>query len=244
MTNNHLPTIGLVCPTSDAEDAPSPGGYTQKYAYVAALVRGGAVPLLLPQLADTTLLRAMYEKVSGLVLAGGGDIDPAHYGEAIHEKCGPIVAERDEMELALTCWAIEDGKPVLAICRGIQVLNVALGGTLYQDIQAQVPGALQHWQLRGTPPDHHAHTVAVEPFSLLSEILGTTPLQVNSRHHQAIRDLAPGVSIAASAPDEVIEAVEVAEHPFALGVQWHPEDLAAQDPRAQSLFDALIESCR
>jgi putative glutamine amidotransferase len=244
MTSKYLPTIGVVCPSTDASQAADSPHYTQKQAYVAALVRAGAAPLLLPQLADSPPLRAIYARLDGLLLPGGGDVDPVHYGESIHEKCGSIDTERDGMELALTRWAIEDGKPLFAICRGIQVLNVALGGSLYQDIQAQVPGALEHTRAPGAPPSHLAHAVAVIEDTQLAEILGADPLQVNSRHHQAIKNLAPGLAVAAEATDGIIEAVEVTGQPYAIGVQWHPEDLAGNDAQAQRLFDAFRQSCR
>ena len=212
-------------------------------AYVHAVARAGAAPLLIPNLIEKTALRTLYELLDGLLLSGGEDVDPAHYGEPRHEKCGPVSPDRDEVELTLTRWAMDDGKPLLAICRGIQVLNVALGGSLYQDIQAQVQGADKHnWQ-PGYPRDRLSHTVTVAPQTRLTHILGTTSLPVNSLHHQAIKDVAPGLTVAAHAPDNVIEAVEAKGHPFAIGVQWHPEELANNDVRSQRIFDALVEAC-
>ena len=149
MTNKRVPTIGITClddrPTPDQH----PPRFGQSQAYVHALARAGAAPLLIPQLpvlstvegTDKTLLRTLYELLDGLLLSGGEDVDPAYYGEPRHEKCGPVSPDRDEFELTLARWAIDDEKPLLAVCRGIQVLNVALGGSLYQDIQAQVRGA-------------------------------------------------------------------------------------------------------
>jgi putative glutamine amidotransferase len=215
------------------------------------VARAGAAPLLIPNLTDKTLLRTFYDLFDGLLLSGGEDVDPAHYGEARHEKCGPVSPDRDEVELTLTRWAIVEGKPLLAICRGIQVLNVALGGSLYQDIQAQVQGAGKHDWRAGTPRNDLSHTVMVVPQTRLAHILGALnspgPLYwVNSLHHQAIKDVAPGLTVAARAPDGIVEAVEVEGHPFAIGVQWHPEELAADsmDVRAQRMFDALVEACQ
>jgi putative glutamine amidotransferase len=216
----------------------------QNQTYVHAIVRAGGVPVLIPILADPTRLRALYDSFDGLLLTGGKDIDAAHYGERLHPKCDPVPAERDEMELALTRWAVEEGKPLLAICRGIQVLNVALGGSLYQDIEEQIPGAGRHRWYPDYPRNRLSHQVAVVPEANLARILGTASLSVNSLHHQALKEVAPELVVVASAPDGVIEGAEVDGHPFAIGVQWHPEDLAADDVQQQRLFDALIEVCR
>jgi putative glutamine amidotransferase len=250
VTNKRPPIIGITCrddrPMQD-QHAPRFG---QSQAYVHALTRAGAAPLLVPNLTDKTLLRTLYELLDGLLLAGGEDVDPAYYGEPRHEKCGPVSPERDKAELALTRWAMEDGKPLLAICRGIQVLNVALGGSLYQDIQAQIQGGDKHdYRYPGYPRNRLSHTVTVAPQMHLAHILGLLnspdPLYwVNSSHHQAIKDVAPGLTVAACAPDGIIEAVEAEAHPFAIGVQWHPEELADNDVQAQRIFDALVEAVR
>jgi putative glutamine amidotransferase len=198
---------------------------------------------------DKDQLRAVFQKLDGLLLSGGVDIHPTCYGEAIHDQCGRIDADRDEVELTLTGWALEDGKPLLGVCRGIQVLNVALGGSLYQDIKTQLPGALDHAWDPEYPRQHLAHTITVTPASRLAQILAARSLSVNSLHHQAIKGLAPSLIATARASDGIIEAVEVSSHsaeghPFALGVQWHPEDLAPNGARQQALFDSLIEACR
>jgi putative glutamine amidotransferase len=241
MTHEQPSIIGVTC--SDVQTDSRPKRLGQNVSYLDALTGAGAAPVLVPNLGDLELLRAVYERLDGLLLSGGVDIHPSYYGEPIHEKCGQISSERDETELPLTRWAIQDGKPVLAICRGIQVLNVALGGSLYQDIEAQVPGAEKHdWH--ATPSrDHLAHSVTVAPETRLAGILSVTYLPVNSMHHQAIKDVAPGLAVVARAPDGIIEAVEAPDHPFALGVQWHPEELATTDAHAQHLFEALVAAC-
>lgn len=244
MASKGPPAIGITCTTIQAKDSLASRRYGQNQSYVQAVLRTGAAPLLLPQLADKVLLRTMYERLDGLLLPGGGDIDPARYGEARHERCGPITPEHDEMELTLARWAVDDGKPLLAICRGIQVLNVALGGSLYQDIEAQVPGAIKHRWYPDHPRDRLSHTVEVTPQTELARIVGAGSLPVNSLHHQAIKEVAPRLTAVARAPDEIVEAVEVQDHPFALGVQWHPEELAPNDALAQGLFDALVEACQ
>jgi putative glutamine amidotransferase len=239
-----LPAIGITCyddrPTLDQH----PPRFSQSQAYVHALARAGAASLLIPLLTDKTLLRTIYDLVDGLLLAGGEDVAPAHYGEPRHEKCGPVFPDRDQVELTLARWAMDDGKPLLAICRGIQVLNVALGGSLYQDIQAQIPRADKHDWHPGYPRNRLSHTAIIPPQTRLAHILGTTSLLVNSLHHQAIKDVAPGLTVAARAPDKIVEAVEAESHPFAMGVQWHPEELADNDVQAQRIFDALAETCQ
>lgn len=227
----------------------------QSQTYLQALIRAGAAPVLIPHLSDPALLRAVYERLDALLLPGGGDIAPHNYGKLPHPKCGPPDPDRDGTELALVRWCVQDNKPLLAICRGIQVLNVALGGNLYQDIEAQVPGAGRHDWYPDHPRDLLAHPVSVVPGTRLAAILeferasppgpvsgGAIELEVNSLHHQAIWELAPGLNVAARAPDGIVEAVEVEGHPFALGVQWHPEELAQEDARAQEMFDALVQA--
>jgi putative glutamine amidotransferase len=193
-------------------------------------------------LSDDTLLRAAYKQVDALLLPGGEDVNPRHYGEPPHEKCGPPSPARDATELALARWAVAEGKPLLAICRGIQVLNVALGGSLYQDIAAQVPGAGRHDWYPDHPRSLRAHDAVLEPDSRLATMVGSASLPVNSLHHQAVKDVAAGLRVVACAPDGVVEALEAAGHPFAMAVQWHPEELAGSDPQAQRLFDALVEA--
>ena len=244
MVSESPPTIGITCIRIPPDHGRRPVRFGQNHTYVHALERARGTPLLLPQLLDRPLLRAAYERLDGLLLPGGEDIDPGRYGEPVHEQCGRISPGRDEMELTLARWAVADGKPLLAICRGIQVLNVALGGSLYQDIQTEVPGALKHACYPDFPRDHLPHTVAITAASRLAHILGTTALAVNSMHHQAIKDVAPGLTMAGQAPDQIIEAAEVEGHPFAVAVQWHPEELAPEDTQAQRLFDALVKACQ
>jgi putative glutamine amidotransferase len=241
--SDRLPTIGIVCLDDHPIRDPHAPRFGLNQSYVHAVARAGAAPLLIPLLAGETLLRALYDRIDGLLLPGGEDVDPNHYGESIHDRCGAISAIRDQVELALVRWAMDDGKPLLAICRGIQVLNVALGGSLYQDIQAQVPGAQRHDWYPGYPRDYPAHPVEIAPHTRLVHLIGGGPLPVNSLHHQSVKEAAPGLTVTAWAPDGIVEAVEAGEHPFALGVQWHPEELAPGDARAQRLFDALVEVC-
>lgn len=218
--------------------------FGQSQTYVNAIARSGGAPVLIPLLEDLDLLRAMYDRLDALLLPGGEDIDPAYYGEAVHARCGTISAVRDRVELILIRWAVEDNMPLLAICRGIQVLNVALGGSLYQDIAAQLPTAGRHDWYPGFPRDHAAHQVEIAAGSRLAHLIATPTLPVNSFHHQAIKGLAPGLTVTALAPDGIVEAVEMDGYPFGLGVQWHPEELAPQDAQAQRLFEAFIAASR
>jgi putative glutamine amidotransferase len=237
-----MPVIGLTSNTIPSKEPYRPPRLGQNQTYLQAVLRAGAAPILIPHITDRHLLRAIYDRTDGLLLPGGEDVAPAHYGEVAHEKCGTPSLERDETELALVRWAVAEAKPLLAICRGIQVMNVALGGSLYQDIKAQIPGAARHDWYPGYPRTLRPHRVVCPEGSRLVSIVGNPSLEVNSLHHQAIKTLAPNLVITARAPDGVVEAVEMPSHPFALGVQWHPEELAAEDAQAQALFEALVEA--
>jgi len=211
--------------------------------YVQAVLRAGGVPLLLPPVGKLAA-EAVLPRLDGLILSGGGDIDPILFAGQPHPNVYGIDPQRDEQEIALVKAAVRLKMPFLAICRGIQVVNVALGGTLYTDISDQLPGALVHpWQ-DGAPHDHLTHPVSVVAGSRLAELLGTTTqVQVNSLHHQGVHRLADGLVCTATAPDGLIEAVEVSGHPFGLAVQWHPEWLPASAPM-QRLFQGLITAAR
>lgn len=208
---------------------------TLNTSYVRALDSAGLAPLALPtMLAPERAASALKDSgVAGLVLTGGEDVEPARYGATPHAKLEETDPARDAAELALIAAARERRLPILAICRGIQILNVALGGTLYQDLPSERPGPVAH------TGDDVRHTVRVEPESLLARTLGTRTVTINSRHHQAIRDLAPGLRAVAWAKDGLIEAVEPIdpEAPWTLAVQWHPEDLTER-----ALFDAFARA--
>jgi putative glutamine amidotransferase len=189
-------------------------------AYVHALTRAGLVPVVVPPLLDADAACAVLDRVQGLVLTGGEDVDPARYGAAPHPKLGETDGARDAVELALIAGAERRRLPVLAICRGIQILNVALGGTLYQDLPSERPGPIDHADQRVR------HGLRLEPRTRLHGVVGAVAARVNSRHHQAIRELAPGLRATAWAEDGVIEGVErsTADAPWTVAVQWHPED--------------------
>jgi putative glutamine amidotransferase len=212
-------------------------------AYVRALEAAGLVPVILPPLNAAHAERAL-DAVAGLVLTGGEDVAPHRYGEAPHQALGSVNEERDAWELALVANARERRLPTLAICRGIQVLNVALGGTLIQDIPSQCSAALPHAPKAG----RHArvHDVFVESGSRLAEVVGTARLTVNSSHHQSVGRAADGLRISARAPDGIVEGAEwMANDWWALGVQWHPEELI-QTPESwdRSLFGRFAAECK
>lgn len=188
-------------------------------AYVAAAAGAGLLPVLLAPLPPEHALHVL-QRLDGLILSGGEDVDPALYGAERHPNLRATNRERDEWEIALVHAAQRTGLPLLAICRGVQVLNVALGGTLVQDIPSQVPDALDHDRNR----DHRAHPIAIEPGSRLAEIVGCA-IEVNTSHHQSAAELGEGLRVVAQAPDGVVEALEWPGDWWAVGVQWHPETL-------------------
>jgi putative glutamine amidotransferase len=216
----------------------------QLVTYLEALQAAGGLPVLIPETLSNADALQLYAHLDGLVLPAGGDLDPHAYGAAPHPATNTIDPERDRVELYLTRQALAGHKPFFGICRGAQVMNVALGGTLYQDVPSEVPNALAHYfRAPEYPRDHLGHAVQVEEDSLLARCLGTPLVEVNSRHHQAARLVAPGLQIVARAPDGVIEALELPTHPFALGVQWHPENLTAHAPM-RALFERFVEAAR
>jgi putative glutamine amidotransferase len=215
--------------------------------YLEAVRDAGGLPLVATPAHRDQSLRELYELLDGLLLSGGEDVAPERYGEAVAYPSVESVPERDDLELTLLGWALADGLPVLAICRGIQVLNVALGGTLYQDLPSDRPLHLAHDQMKAAPPvprPQPSHPIRVTAGSALADLTGALTLDVNSMHHQGIKQLAPALSSVAYAPDGLVEAVEpadLARFPFLLGVQWHPEELVrGGDPAARRLFEGLI----
>jgi putative glutamine amidotransferase len=207
---------------------------------VRGVARAGGLPVLVPPGLDPGVLRPLYERLDGLLFSGGGDIDPARYGAQTHARVGGVDAGRDRTEFALVRWLAEDARPFLGICRGAQVLNVALGGTLYPEV-SEHPGAIRHDYYPDFPHDLRPHEIKLEEDSTLARVLGQPILSVNSLHHQACKVVAPGLRVTALAPDGIVEALEIPDHPFALGVQWHPECLP-EAPETQRLFEAFIEA--
>ncbi|MCC6188611.1 MAG: gamma-glutamyl-gamma-aminobutyrate hydrolase family protein [Anaerolineales bacterium] len=210
------------------------------HGYIDAVLAAGGMPILIPLSVQGDDLRELYGRLDGVILPGGGDIEPARYAAPKHPATNSIDADRDIAEIWLARQALADQKPLLGICRGLQVLNVAAGGSLTQDLPSERPTALPHYfRYPAFPLDYPAHQVKVEADSLLARVVGSASVEVNSRHHQSTQAVAPGLSVVGRAPDGVIEAVESPTHPFALAVQWHPENLQAQ-PAMRALFERFV----
>lgn len=244
------PVIGIPTQTLHAiegisEGLPPSWVMSQRYFHAATAV--GGVPWMVPLLADDLeTLHEIYDRLDGVLLPGGVDIDPVNFGEAKRAECGVVDPARDLVELQLARWAVEDGKPVLGLCRGLQVLNVALGGSLYQDIGAERPGALKHdcFPTEGYRRDYLAHDVAVAAGSRLHAAFERPSIAVNSMHHQGIKTLAPQLLASGVAPDGLIEAIESGNGHFLVGVQWHPEVYEAADAPTRRLFSSFIAAAR
>ena len=212
-------------------------------AYIQALLQAGAAPLLIPLGTPDAALQAILDRLDGVLFTGGGDVAAEVFSGLPHPRVGDVDPDRDRVEIFLVQRVVEQKRPFLGICRGIQVINVALGGTLYTDIADQHAGALHHDNYPDIPRDYLAHTVAVSAESRLAGILGQTQVEVNSLHHQALQRVAPGLTPTAYAPDGILEAVELPGHPFGLGVQWHPEWLQAHEPM-RALFRAFVQAAQ
>ncbi len=229
-----MAVIGITTYARDETDR-----YTLPGVYVDAVRAAGGIPILLTpgELAWESLLT----KIDGLLLAGGGDIHPDRYGSEGHAKVYGVNPQRDAFELQLVPWAIRNRLPLLGICRGLQVINVALGGTLIEHLPDEIGEEIPH---RLPPREPVDHEIELTPGSPLLNIYQQATFSAASWHHQAIRKLAPQLSIAAKAPDNTIEAVQLADHPELIGIQWHPEMTAAKDPVQRRLFSAFVEICQ
>jgi putative glutamine amidotransferase len=245
------PVVGVTTQTLHAIEGISPSlpeSWVMNQRYFRAVMSLGGVPWMIPLIPeDLGTLREIYERLDALLIPGGVDMDPQTYGEEILPVCGRLDPARDAVELQLTRWAIEDDLPVLGLCRGAQVINVAQGGTLYQDIRtlhAQPSGGalLQHdcYPTKGFERTHLAHPVELAPGSRLRDALEHASVPVNSMHHQSVKRLGRGLIASAVAPDGVIEAVEGSGDGFLVGVQWHPEMFEQHDPSTRHLFRTFI----
>jgi putative glutamine amidotransferase len=202
--------------------------------YVDSLRRAGAIPVLIPPQPENAA--DVVDDLDGVLLAGGDDFDPAVYGEPRHPTVEPMDPRRQENELSLARAARERGIPTLGICLGVQVMNVAAGGTLIQHIESDIDHASE-------PSDRHRHEVAIDGGTRLAGILGERELEVNSSHHQAIKEIGSGLRVTAYAPDGIVEGLEDPRHPFYVGVQWHPEDMSGEES-ASAIFGAFVEAAR
>lgn len=211
--------------------------------YVEAVMQAGGVPVLIPSELDEGDWMDLYARLDGILLTGGGDLAIERFNGLPHPRVNSVDKARDALEFGLLHSAIEQGKPFFGICRGAQVVNVGLGGTLYTHLEDQHPNSLKHDYYPDYPRNRLSHPVRVEEGSRLAEIVGEPVLQVNSLHHQGIKDLAPKLKPVAYAPDGLIEAVELSDHPFGMAVQWHPEWLTDQQS-TRNLFTAFVNSAR
>jgi putative glutamine amidotransferase len=241
------PLIGVTTQTLQAIDGIPEGlphSVVMNQRYYHAVASAGGAPVLVPLLDDLETLRAIYERTDGILIPGGVDVDPEAFGEKPHERLGRIDPARDRVEIQLVKWAVEDDKPLLGLCRGLQVINVALGGTLYQDLEAEYPNAIKHdyFPTYGYSRDHLAHDVAVEAGSRMRHALVDAAVPVNSMHHQGIKALASRLSPSAVAPDGLIEAAESTGESYIVGVQWHPEVFELSDPSSGVLFTDFVQA--
>jgi len=206
--------------------------------YVESLRKAGAVPVVIPPQPENA--EAIVDGLDGILLAGGDDCDPTAYGEQPHDTVHAMDPRRQSNDITLARLARQRRIPTLGICLGVQMMNVAAGGTLIQDIDSELRTDIEH---ASEPSDRNRHDVLIEDRTRLAEILGDRELNVNSSHHQAIRHVGEGLRVTALAPDGIIEGLEDPSHPFYVGVQWHPEDMATEKS-AESLFDAFVEAAR
>lgn len=238
----HRPLIGVTMGREKSQRFFGLNLFIMNQTYVRILEALGALPVMIPLHMSEATLRGIFERLDGLFLPGGEDIDPAHYGAERHEMLGATDKERDRTELLLTRWAIEIGMPVLGVCRGAQMINVACGGTLYQDILSERPDLAKHDYF---PPNFEryriSHRIDIAPDSLLARAMGAVH-EVNSMHHQGIDRVGFGLRVVAWAEDGLPEAIEAPALPYVVGVQWHPEELARTDPLNANLFSDFVRA--
>lgn len=210
--------------------------------YAQAILKTGGLPVILPVAPTRSAVRATVARLDGILISGGNfDIDPGHYGEAPMAALGKVKEDRTRFELELISLALERDLPLLGVCGGAQAINVALGGTLYQDIAGQIPAALEHQQ--GALKDRGGHAVTIRDGTLLRRIVKQESLETNTTHHQSVKQLGSGLIVNATAEDGVIEGLESTEHAFVLGVQWHPEFLVDKHDGHKKIFAAFVSAC-
>ncbi|MDM5337494.1 gamma-glutamyl-gamma-aminobutyrate hydrolase family protein [Fictibacillus enclensis] len=235
---NKRPVIGITCSTKDI------GGLETAYlhySYTTSVMKAGGVPVILP-MADKEIAREWAALCDGILLSGGEDMDPQQIGAEPHPNLGKVIPERDQTEMDLIEYAKEQEIPIFAICRGIQVLNGALGGSLYQDVYDEREKVIKHFQ--DGARDAATHSISIEEGSLLAEIIGSNETSVNSFHHGAVQEVAPGMKVTAKAPDGIIEAIESEDFNknWILAVQWHPEDMTEVSEEMNRLFTYFVKA--
>jgi putative glutamine amidotransferase len=231
------PVIGLMPLWDDKRDC-----MRMHPGYHDLVLASGGIPVILPFAKDDEELKQLTGLCDGFVYTGGQDIDPSFYGEEINNEKVYTCPRRDDLETRILKFIMEADKPVFGICRGIQVLNVALGGSLYQDLPTDLPSPVHHWQTEES--FEPTHTVNIVPGSPLEKCLGKSSLKVNSFHHQGIKDPAPGIEIMARTEDGLVESFRLPESRFFWAVQWHPEMMFEHDADSLRLFGMFIEACK
>jgi len=240
MNSQQPPLIMIPVPVQHGDLRYSMGKY-----YIHALIKAGATPLLVPVSLNDAEQRRLYDLCDGVLLTGGADCDPKRFGESKHEKTDGIDPARDHAEILLTQWAVAEDKPIFGICRGVQMMNVALGGSLIQDIPSQVQTQQEHRVgVLNMPREKSLHTTAIDANSRIASIIKNSEVGVNSFHHQALKKVAPGLVVTSRSNDGIIESVEMPNKQFVLGVQWHPEDMADLRDDMQALFDEFVKTCK
>ncbi|MEK7279707.1 MAG: gamma-glutamyl-gamma-aminobutyrate hydrolase family protein [Nitrospirota bacterium] len=235
------PTIGIT-PDFTPGDDKTESSFSLRSRYISVIEECGGVPLILPLTNSSELISLMLEKIDGVMLTGSGpDIDPALYEEEKRFDFKVMCRERTAFELSIARMAMEREKPIFGICGGMQMINVAAGGSLYQDITLDLPGSLSHqWEAASALP---THSIAIRTGSLLFKIAQKKEVIVNSSHHQCLKNVASGFMVNATSPDGVIEGIESIRKGFSLGVQWHPEYLFRDDPINRRIIDAFLRRC-
>jgi putative glutamine amidotransferase len=242
MKRSGRPRIGITPDVSVSNGTKEPVTILHE-RYARAVEQAGGVPLILPPLPSSRIVRAMIEALDGLVVSGGNfDIHPKFYGDKPIPELGQIKEERTEFELGLIALALARDMPLLGICGGAQAINVALGGSLYQDIDTQYPNRIEHQ--RSQLKDRGGHAVAIHAHTKLRKIVGKPILEVNTTHHQAVKTPGKRLVVNATAEDGIVEGIESPAHRFVLGVQWHPEFLVHRDAAQRKIFAALVYACR
>lgn len=236
MKNKKKPVIGITARVEKDQM------YTLDPVYGRAILQSGGLPLIVP-IVDEEDIPALCERLDGLIVTGGGDINPTLYGEEPHLKLGAVYPGSDQYEKELILAFLKLDKPFIGMCRGLQMLNISLGGTNYQDLESQFEGTLyQHKQM--ALRTHRTHSVQLEEGSQLLDIMKEKSFHVNSFHHQGVKDVSSKLKVAARAADGLVEALESDDHQFVMGIQWHPEEFAAQGDEASiRLFDEFVKQC-
>lgn len=234
------PLVGIPTWNDDSVFYPGVELYGINVSYVNTLRKAGALPILVPLHMDKDSLRGIFERLDGIFLAGGGDIAPRVYNPKSREAFDSSDIERDITELTLVKWALDANMPVLGVCRGIQIINIACGGSLYHDLSKERPGEIRHDYIG---PDYKrdqiSHEVTFPTSGYLSDIFGAST-GVNSMHHQGVAEVGMGLQVAATSADGLTEAVHSTEHRFVLGTQWHPEELMKTDTRHKTVFNDFL----